>query len=107
MSAIQVVVRTSRVRGYGARLDVEGRSRIPPYLRGSSSPHAPDLGLPEHPRCCFLVRHGERVGEKPHAKQEPMGRLTNTNHVEPLTHNQIATRAYAIWLAKGGGDGHR
>jgi len=35
-----------------------------------------------------------------------MSRPSNTIRAQPLTHDQIAVRAYEIWLAKGGGDGH-
>jgi ribosomal protein L7/L12 len=35
-----------------------------------------------------------------------MARSTNVTDARPPTHEQIATRAYEIWLAKGGGDGH-
>jgi ribosomal protein L7/L12 len=35
-----------------------------------------------------------------------MARSTATTNVPLPTHDQIAVRAYEIWLAKGGGDGH-
>jgi ribosomal protein L7/L12 len=35
-----------------------------------------------------------------------MARPTSTTQAQPLTHDQIAVRAYEIWLARGGGDGH-
>jgi ribosomal protein L7/L12 len=35
-----------------------------------------------------------------------MARSTNITDVPLPTHDQVAVRAYEIWLAKGGGDGH-
>jgi ribosomal protein L7/L12 len=35
-----------------------------------------------------------------------MARSTNATHAQLPTHALIASRAYEIWLAKGGGDGH-